>query len=44
MEIYILRHGIAVERGAPGYKKDSGRPLTKEGEEKIRQIAEATTH
>jgi len=41
MEIYILRHGIAVERGAPGYKKDSERPLTKEGEEKMHQIAEA---
>src|SRR5436190_13102255 len=41
MEIYILRHGIAVDRGTPGYKKDSDRPLTKEGEEKMRDIAEA---
>ena len=41
MEIYILRHGIAVERGTPGYKKDSERPLTKEGEEKMHQIADA---
>jgi phosphohistidine phosphatase len=41
MEIYILRHGIAVERGTPGYKKDSDRPLTEEGEEKTRQIAKA---
>jgi len=41
MEIYILRHGIAIERGAPGYKKDRDRPLTKEGEEKTQQIAEA---
>ncbi len=41
MEIYILRHGIAVARGTPGYKKDSERPLTKEGEEKMHQIAEA---
>ena len=41
MEIYVLRHGIAVERGTPGYKKDSDRPLTKEGEEKVRQIAQA---
>jgi phosphohistidine phosphatase len=41
MEIYILRHGIAVARGTPGYKKDSERPLTKEGEEKTQQIAEA---
>ena len=41
MEIYVLRHGIAVERGTPGYKKDSDRPLTKEGEEKLSQIAQA---
>ena len=41
MELYILRHGIAVERGTPGYKKDSDRPLTKEGEEKLHQIAQA---
>ena len=41
MEIYILRHGIAVERGTPGYKKDSDRPLTSEGEEKMHQIAGA---
>ena len=41
MEIYILRHGIAVERGTAGYKKDSDRPLTKKGEDKMHQIAEA---
>jgi phosphohistidine phosphatase len=40
MEIYILRHGIAVERGTPGFKKDGDRPLTKESEEKMGQIAE----
>jgi phosphohistidine phosphatase len=41
MELYILRHGIAVDRGTPGYKKDGDRPLTPEGEEKMREIAEA---
>ena len=40
MDIYILRHGIAVERGTPGYKKDSDRPLTKEGVEKMEKIAQ----
>jgi len=40
MEIYILRHGIAVDRGTPGFKKGSDRPLTKEGEEKMHQIAD----
>ena len=42
MEIYILRHGIAVERGTKGYKNDSERPLTKEGEEKMEQIGLGT--
>jgi phosphohistidine phosphatase len=41
MEIYILRHGIAVERGTSGHKKDSDRPLTLEGEDKMHQIAKA---
>ena len=41
MEIYILRHGIAVQRGTPGYKKDSDRPLTEDGIDKIRQVVEA---
>ena len=40
MDIYILRHGIAVERGTPGYKRDSDRPLTKEGVEKMEKIAQ----
>ncbi len=41
MELYILRHGIAVDRGTSGYKKDADRPLTEDGEEKMHQIAEA---
>ena len=41
MEIYVLRHGIAVERATGGYKKDGDRPLTKEGEYKMEQIAQA---
>jgi phosphohistidine phosphatase len=39
--LYILRHGIAVERGTPGYARDADRPLTPEGERKLWQIAEA---
>src|SRR5215467_8892001 len=38
-EIYILRHGIAVERGTGGYTNDSERPLTDEGSKKMRRIA-----
>jgi phosphohistidine phosphatase len=35
MELYILRHGIAVQRGTPGYPNDD-RPLTEEGVEKMK--------
>ena len=41
MEIYILRHGIAVARGTPGYKKDGDRPLTEDGVEKTHQVVAA---
>jgi len=40
MELYLLRHAIAVDRGTPGYHKDSQRPLTPEGEKKMWRIAE----
>lgn len=39
MDLYILRHGIAVERGLEGITRDSDRPLTSEGIKKTRQIA-----
>ena len=39
MNLYILRHGIAVPRGTPGIK-DENRPLTKEGIKKMKEIAE----
>jgi len=41
MNLYLLRHGIAVEPGTPGYAKDADRPLTPEGERKLRRIAAA---
>jgi phosphohistidine phosphatase len=41
MNLYLLRHGIAVEPGSPGYAKDADRPLTPEGERKLRQVAHA---
>src|SRR5262249_59652483 len=37
-ELYILRHGIAVEHGTPGIPDDE-RPLTPEGRRRMRQIA-----
>ena len=39
MNIYLLRHGIAVERGTAGFNDDSQRPLTAEGRQKMQQIA-----
>jgi len=41
MELYFLRHGIAVEKGTSGFARDSERPLTDEGIQKMRKIAKA---
>jgi phosphohistidine phosphatase len=38
MEIYLVRHAIAVERGTPGYPNDD-RPLTDDGREKMEKAA-----
>lgn len=38
MEIYILRHGIAVPGGTPGYS-EAERPLTEEGRDKMLKAA-----
>lgn len=40
MNLYLLRHAIAVERGTPGYEIDSTRPLTPDGARKMHSIAE----
>ena len=37
-DLYIVRHGIAVEPGTPGIADDE-RPLTPKGEKRMRQIA-----
>jgi len=39
MNLYLLRHGIAVEPGTHNLATDSERPLTPEGESKLRQVA-----
>jgi phosphohistidine phosphatase len=41
MNLYILRHGLAAERGGAGHGKDSDRPLTPKGERKLWKTAEA---
>jgi phosphohistidine phosphatase len=39
MNLYLLRHGIAVEHGSPYYPNDDDRPLTPEGQKKMLQEA-----
>lgn len=41
LNLYIVRHAIAVKRGAPGYDDDSQRPLTEKGRRKMEKIAKA---
>lgn len=41
MNLYLMRHGLAVERGTPGHDSDRERPLTSKGERKVRRVAEA---
>ena len=41
MNLYVLRHGIAVEPGTPGYEQDAERPLIPKGKRQLRQIAAA---
>lgn len=39
MNLYIVRHAIAVARETPGYEDDSQRPLTDAGSKKMQKIA-----
>lgn len=41
MNLFILRHGIAVEHGAPGFARDAERPLTPKGRRQLHKIAAA---
>ena len=41
MEIFLMRHGLAVERGTTGFKDDALRPLTPKGRRQLRKIATA---
>jgi phosphohistidine phosphatase len=38
MELYFLRHAIAVTRGTEGVRRDSDRPLTEAGRAKLRRV------
>src|SRR5215510_6284947 len=39
MNLYIIRHAMAVDEGTPGYESDSERPLTDKGRKRMRLIA-----
>ena len=39
MNLYLIRHAIAVDEATPDYEQDSERPLTDKGRKKMRQIA-----
>ena len=41
MNLFILRHGIAVERDPKSFPDDSKRPLTLKGEDRIRLVCDA---
>ncbi|MDD5140199.1 MAG: phosphohistidine phosphatase SixA [Verrucomicrobiales bacterium] len=41
MNLYLLRHGIAVDPSKPGFAKDAERPLTPKGRRRLLQIAKA---
>lgn len=41
MNIYLLRHGLAVEPGTPGYEDDAERPLLPKGQRRLRKAAGA---
>jgi phosphohistidine phosphatase len=40
MNLFLLRHGLAVEPGTAGYSKDADRPLTPKGARKLRRAAQ----
>jgi phosphohistidine phosphatase len=41
MELFLLRHGPAVERGTRGFDNDAARPLTAKGRRQVRKTAAA---
>lgn len=41
MMLYLMRHGLAVEPGTPGFKTDADRALTGKGRRQMRKIAGA---
>lgn len=41
MNLFVLRHGVAVERDPDSFPDDSRRPLTLKGEDRVRLVCDA---
>ncbi len=41
MNLFLLRHGLAVDRDPQSFPDDARRPLTLKGEDRVRLVAEA---
>lgn len=41
MNLYLLRHGLAVDRGSRKFSRDSERPLTRKGKQKLKKVSQA---
>ena len=41
MNLFLLRHGLAVDSSKPGFKKDADRPLPPKGKQRLWRVAEA---
>ena len=41
LNLYLLRHGVAVDRDPHSFPDDSGRPLTLKGEDRVRLVSDA---
>jgi phosphohistidine phosphatase len=41
MNLFLLRHGVAVERDPHSFPEDARRPLTLKGEDRVRLVADA---
>jgi phosphohistidine phosphatase len=41
MNLYLMRHGLAVEKGETGDNSDHDRPLTPKGRQRVQRVAEA---
>jgi len=44
MKLYLMRHAIAVERGAPDVEDDAGRPLTDAGRKKLAGVCRGLSY